>query len=187
MPVAEKQPRMQYLAECRERWFAWRDSGKEPSQERALRIVQEELGKTNGLGTDYGLPEKDGRLADSFSFLIWDLTENGQGALDYDKQTGFIKSLLEQARMVIGLYARGSVKIGQQVISIGGTTSTPNRGRQRMVDATLEERQVLAAQMIKTAKGMILRWKGISGINWKFIRVVLLRLVREVRKEWKSA
>jgi hypothetical protein len=178
----------EYAAAAYEKWAAWRESGKEPSHDRAMKIVQRELGKTNGLGVEYAVPCDDGRPDDRLSFIVWDLTENGRGALDYDKQDGFIKNLLEQARMIVsGVYARDSVKIGGRWSSYPRTMQTPNRGRVRITDTTAEEREMEAERMIRVAKGMILRWKGVAGIDWKFIRSVLLRLAREVRKEWKIA
>ena len=179
-------PTLEYAAGAREQWYEWREKN-EPTHDKAIAIVARELGRTNGLGIDYAVPDEEGRIDERLSFLVWDLTENGRGALDYDKQDGFIRNLLEQARMYVGAaYARNSVKIGKCVYTFPDRIRTEGRGKQRLADATEAERRIEAERMIRVAKATILRWKMVDGCDWKFIRGVLMRLYREVRAEWKK-
>jgi hypothetical protein len=150
----------------------------------ALKIVERELGKAKGLGVAFARPEDDGRLDEALSFVVWDITENGSGALNYNRQEGFIRNLLAQARQIIsGSYARGSAEIGGKVHTFPRTMRTA-RGRVRSEDATVDERQVEAERMIAVARETILRWKIIGGVDWKFVRGVLARLCKEARRAW---
>lgn len=183
-----KKGNVAYMNEARERWFQWKNAGGEPTHERAVAIVQRELGKTNHLGSAYARSTKTGVLNSGLSFLVWDLLQNGRGALDYNHADGFIKNLLEQARQIVsGKYARHSMKIGRRRVSFPVAVKTATRGHQRTQDTTQQEREMAAEHFIGVAKEMVLRWKTIAGVDWPFVRRALAQLCKETRQAWKKA
>lgn len=175
--------KMLYYKEAKARWDIWKQAGKEPSYEDACaKIVEEALGGT------VSVRKTDDELDNRLSFVYWDITENGRGALDYDAPTALINDLLRQAgNIVFGCYNQGSAQIGGHTFSYPESMKTPLRGRQRTENTTAEERHAAALRFIANARDMILKWKMLDNeLNWPYIAKTLAQLYKEIRKIWKT-
>jgi hypothetical protein len=180
-----------YLRGARDAFFKWQAAGKEPSRERALEIIAQEHGTgiAEALGEDLARNNADGSLNSRLSFWIWDLTENGRGAIDYDVNGAFVDAMLQQAANILSgtfAYAANAVKCGGKWISMPETRKVPGAGVQGATTISRETREEWAATLIYSAKYQIARARGLKGIDWPFIRRVLVRLIKEARAEWMA-
>lgn len=180
----QEQSRNKYLKAARTQWFDWRRSKLEPTWERAIQVVEVELGQSKEFER-LSKPNKDGSLNDSLSFIYWDITENGRGALKYDEHDSFVRNLFEQARQIIaGPYALGSATVGEHRYKFSDVRKT-NEGYQQIADMPREKLEDCIASFIEYCKEQILKWKRL-GADMTTVRKTLMRALKEVRAEWSK-
>jgi hypothetical protein len=80
----------------RKSWVDWREAGKEPKLEEAKALILHALGETAGaVATSKVGRGPDGRLDQTTSFIVWDMTENRNRFLnDVRDSAGEIQTFL---------------------------------------------------------------------------------------------
>lgn len=167
-------------------WDAWRTEGKEPKTRiAAIRLISQATGRsmsdlmqeTKRARSKYDRGDGSEKLSDLLSFIVWDVTENGNRIIESNNDRAWFQAALVRASNIIYGMAKVSLRAGKLTVRQNVFVSTV-RGATRIDTMKPMELTNHCKKMLEWARMGIAKWKAI-GLNATQIILMLRTLLDE--------